>query len=133
MVAKFAIAQFNTSPSLRFPIFALTHVRAYEFTTMTQKFTRFRDIPEFIKSGSYECDYDIRGLWRYMQTCVIESGLILRDRCADAGSGGRVACSRPKREHVEPDVESQYHSNMPTLRDGMPLAAARQLRAARLR
>jgi hypothetical protein len=44
---------------------------------MVRKITRFRDIPEFIRSGSYECDYDIRGLWRYIKHEVVESRLDL--------------------------------------------------------
>ena len=31
-----------------------------------------------------------------------------------------MACSRPKREHVDPELESRHRFHMPTLCDGMP-------------
>ena len=39
------------------------------------KVTRYSDIPQLTRSGSWECDFDLRGVWRQVEQWQEEDGL----------------------------------------------------------
>lgn len=41
------------------------------------KYTRFQDIPQFTRSGSWECDFPLDSVWRQIETWQKEDGLDL--------------------------------------------------------
>lgn len=41
------------------------------------KITRFKDIPQFTRSGSWQCDFTIESLVKFVEENIIESGLQL--------------------------------------------------------